>query len=461
MSRVFVPRPYQAHSIRLICEKPAVALMYEMGMGKTVVALTAIQELMYDYFEVQRVLVIAPLRVAESTWADECRAWEHLKSLRISPVLGTLRQRVAALQAEADIYTINRENVPWLVEYYRIAWPFDMVVIDESSSFKNPQAKRFKALRKVRPRIRRIVELTGTPAPNGLMDLWSQLYLLDRGERLGKTIGEYRRRWFSPGAGCGYVVYDWTPRKGADREIFAAISDICVSLRAEDYISLPPILYNVVKVKMPDEVMAAFKKLERELVLPYAETEIAASTAAVLSNKLLQMANGAVYDEDGGVAEIHQEKLEALAEIQETNKQKPMLVFYWFKHDLDRLQKRFPDARRLETAEDIRDWNEGRVSMMLVHPASAGHGLNLQHGGSLAIWFSLSWSLELYQQANKRLHRSGQEHTVVIHPLVAEGTIDEAVMAALEEKKAGQEGMLEAIRARIEEYRGEGECRTS
>lgn len=452
MPKEFVPRPYQAHSIKLICEKPAVALMLEMGMGKTVVALTAIQELMYDYFEVQRVLVIAPLRVAESTWIDECREWEHLRGLRVSPVLGTLRQRVAALKAEADIYTINRENVPWLVEFYKTAWPFDMVVIDESSSFKNPQAKRFRALKRVLPLIKRIVELTGTPAPNGLMDLWSQLYLLDRGERLGKTIGEYRSRWFSPGAGYGHVVYEWTPRKGADKDIFAAISDICFSLKAEDYISLPPILYNVVKVKLPDEARGAIRRLERELVLPYAGTEIVATTAAALSNKLLQMANGAVYDEGGATTEIHEEKLEVLAELAETNKHNPMLVFYWFRHDLARLKKRFPEARCLETAEDIKDWNAGRVMMMFVHPASAGHGLNLQHGGSLAIWFSLSWSLELYQQANKRLHRSGQEKTVVIHHLVAEGTIDEAVMSALEAKKNGQERMLEAIRAKIAEY---------
>lgn len=453
MSRVFEPRPYQTYSIGRIIETPNIALMLDMGMGKTVTTLTAIQDLLYDYFAVQKVLVIAPLHVAETTWADECGEWEHLSEMRVVPILGSLKKRVAALRKKADVYTINRENVVWLVNIYGKDWPFDMVVIDESSSFKNPQAKRFKALRKVRSKIKRLVELTGTPAPNGLMDLWSQLYLLDQGQRLGSTIGEYRRKWFRPGAGFGHVVYEWEPLKDADREIYKCISDICISMKAEDYISLPPVLYNAVKVRLPEKALESYKKLEKELVLEIEDTEIVAPTAAVLGNKLLQMANGCAYDADRNVTEFHSAKLEALEEIAESNSQKPILVFYWFKHDLVRLQRQFPDAVKLEDSESIRQWNEGKIKILLAHPASAGHGLNLQHGGSTAIWYSLTWSLELYQQANKRLHRSGQKNTVVIHHLVAKGTIDEAVMKALNAKKTGQDGLLDAIRARIQEYK--------
>ena len=452
MPETFYPRPYQEYAIGRIIDTPSLALMLDMGMGKTATTLTAVKSLLYDYFDVSKVLVIAPLHVAETTWTDECAEWEHLSGLTVSPILGNLKSRLAALERNADIYTVNRENVVWLVEYYKTAWPFDMVVIDESSSFKNPQAKRFKALRKIRPKIKRLVELTGTPAPNGLMDLWSQIYLLDRGERLGRTLGDYRRQWFTPGAGQGYVVYEWKPRKNADTEIYGKIADICVSMKAEDYISLPPVMNNIIKVPLSDEARAAYKKLERELVLPFKGSDIVASTAAVLSNKLLQLANGAVYSEDKEVVEIHAAKLEALETIADTSQHRPLLVFYWFQHDLDRLKNRFPKAVQLKTAEDIKAWNEGRIEMLLAHPASAGHGLNLQHGGSIAIWFGLSWSLELYQQANKRLHRSGQKHTVVIHHLVADGTIDEAVMAALKAKKAGQDSLLEAIKAKIKEY---------
>lgn len=452
VSKIFQPRPYQQYAVQRIVQSENVALMLDMGMGKTVAALTAIDKLMFESFDIRRVLVIAPLRVAETTWPDECRQWEHLRNLRISLVIGDLKTRKAALSCDADIYTINRENVPWLVEYYKAAWPFDMVIIDESSSFKNPQAKRFKALRKIRPRIHRVVELTGTPAPNGLMDLWSQMFLLDRGERLGKTIGEYRREWFRPGASSGHVVYEWIPCKGAHKEIYERIGDICVSMRAEDYVSLPPVLHNVVKVPLSRQSKDLYKRLERELVLPYQGTDIVATTAAVLSNKLLQMANGAAYDDEKKVVEIHSAKLEALADIVDTNELKPILVFYWFKHDLQRLRRRFPKAVPLTTADDIRDWNDGKIQMLLAHPASAGHGLNLQYGGNLVVWFSLTWSLELYQQANKRLHRSGQTQTVIIHHLVAEGTIDEAVMEALAMKRAGQDSMLEAVKAKIEEY---------
>lgn len=458
MSRHLTLRPYQQYAADLIIQKPAVGLLLDMGMGKTATTLMAVRSLLYDYFDVQNVLVIAPLRVAETTWADECQEWDELKDLTVVPVIGSLQHRLQALKTKADIHTINRENVVWLAELYGKEWPFDMVVIDESSSFKSHQSKRFRALKRVRPRIRRLVELTGTPAPNGLMDLWSQIYLLDGGQRLGKTITSYRRRWFIPAGGFGHVVYNYKLQKGAEEEIYQAISDICVSMKASDYITLPPVLYNTVKVKLPEAVKMKYKRLEKDLVLELDnDTDIVASTAAALSNKLLQMANGAAYDENGAVIEMHQAKLDALADIVEANARRPLLVFYWFKHDLERLKRAFPKARQLVSAADIRDWNEGKIEMMLVHPASAGHGLNLQKGGSLIVWFSMTWSLELYQQANKRLHRSGQQHTVVIHHLIAEGTIDEDVMRALQEKRKGQDGMLEAVKARISRIREEEE----
>lgn len=454
MPKKFIPRPYQRYAYNQIIEKPATALMLDMGMGKTAITLTAINDLLYDYFDVAKVLVIAPLRVAETTWTDECQQWNHLAGLTISPVIGTLSERVRALKTKADVYTINRENVVWLVDYYGKDWPFDMVVIDESSSFKNHQSKRFKALKRVRPVIKRLVELTGTPAPNGLMDLWSQLYLLDRGKRLGKTIGQYRRQFFKPGAGSGHIVYEWNLQKGAEQEIFNRISDICVSMKSSDYIALPEVMYNIIPVKLSTPVQREYKRLAKDLILKVNDDEIVANTAAALSGKLLQMSSGAVYDDAGHVIKIHNAKLEALEDIVSANEHKAVLVFYWFKHDLDRLKEKFPEAVQLKTAADIKAWNSGEISIMLVHPASAGHGLNLQYGGSIIVWFSLSWSLELYQQANKRLHRSGQTHTVVIHHLVAQGTIDEDVMKALQGKKVTQETMITAIKARIKEYGG-------
>ena len=454
MPKKFIPRPYQRYAYNRIIEKPATALMLDMGMGKTVITLTAINDLLYDYFDVAKVLVIAPLRVAETTWTDECQQWNHLAGLTISPVIGTLSERVRALKTKADVYTINRENVVWLVDYYGKDWPFDMVVIDESSSFKNHQSKRFKALKRVRPIIKRLVELTGTPAPNGLMDLWSQLYLLDRGKRLGKTIGQYRRQFFKPGAGSGHIVYEWNLQKGAEQEIFNRISDICVSMKSNDYIALPEVMYNIISVKLSTPVQREYKRLAKDLILKVNDDEIVANTAAALSGKLLQMSSGAVYDDAGHVIKIHNAKLEALEDIVSANEHRGILVFYWFKHDLDRLKEKFPEAVQLKTAADIKAWNSGEISIMLVHPASAGHGLNLQYGGSIIVWFSLSWSLELYQQANKRLHRSGQTHTVVIHHLVAQGTIDEDVMKALQGKKVTQETMITAIKARIKEYGG-------
>lgn len=445
-------RPYQEFACKQILEKPACALFLDMGLGKTLTTLTAIDELINDRFEVARVLIIAPLRVAETTWPDEIRKWGF--NLTFSAVIGSQEQRKAALAVDADIYTINRENVEWLCRTCREHWHFDMVVIDESSSFKNPQAKRFKALRRVRPAISRLVELTGTPTPNGLMDLWSQLYLLDRGQRLGKTIGAYRRKWFYPGSGYGHVVYDWIPKDHAHKEIYEAIRDICISMKSEDYLALPPVVKNQVRVRLPEVVKKKYKQLERDLILPLKDSDILASTAAALSNKLIQFANGFCYDENGDPAVMHEQKLDALAEIIEDNPYRSVMVFYWYKEDLAMLKERFPKAKELKTAEDITLWNQGEIPLLFVHPASAGHGLNLQQGGSLAVWYSLTWSLELYQQANKRLHRSGQEHTVILHHIIAEGTIDEDIIKALEGKREGQDGLMEAIKARLQEYGG-------
>lgn len=442
----FEPRPYQIYAIEQIINKPAVGLMLDMGLGKTVVTLTAIEKLLYDYYAIHRVLVIAPLRVAEAVWSDEIEKWYHLSSLQIQKVLGSSQRRIEALKKNADIYIINRENVPWLVEVLKSRWYFDMVIIDESSSFKNPQAKRFKALRKVRPLIKRIVELTGTPAPNGFMDLWSQMFLLDGGERLGKTIGEYRRRYFTPAASNGHIVYSWKMNPYAENEITDKIKDICVSMKSEDYLALPDVIYNVVKVKIP--CLDKYKKMERDLVLQIDSEEIAAASAGVLSNKLLQMANGFLYSEKE-LVKLHTAKIEALKELAETGKN--LLVFYWYKQDLELILGEFKEAKELKTSKEIKAWNEGRIKIMLVHPASAGHGLNLQYGGDMIVWYGLTWSLELYQQANKRLHRSGQSNKVIIHHLVAEGTIDEDVMKALENKCAGQSKMLEAIKARLEQ----------
>ena len=450
----FTPRPYQAYAIKKIVNLPAVGLLLDMGLGKTVITLSAINELINDRLEVDRVLVIAPLRVAETTWPDEIKEWSHLRHLTISVVTGTAQQCVKALKRPADIYVINRERTSWLVELYGRSWPFDMVVIDESSSFKSPQSKRFKDLRKVRPLIKRIVELTGTPTPNGLMDLWSQIYLLDMGARLGRTITWYRREFFRPGRGNGFVTYEWRLVEDGEKQIYKRIDDICVSMKSDDYLKLPDIIYNEVSVDLGKQAMSRYKELERNLVLALKNTEIAVTSAAALSNKLLQLANGSIYDEAGNSVTLHTAKIKALQDIAETNEHKNLLVMYWYKHDRDLLLKHFPEAVALRNAEDIRRWNAGRIRILLLHPASAAHGINLQKGGHIAIWYGLTWSLELYQQANKRLHRSGQSHNVIVHHLVAKGTIDEDVMMALKAKAEGQNRMLEAVKARIKAYAG-------
>lgn len=448
----FKPHQYQQYTIQRMLDQEAAGIFLDMGMGKTSCALTAAAELLHDRFEVAKVLVIAPLKVAEDTWSCETEKWDHLKYLRISKVLGTEQERKAALNTAADIYVINRENTEWLVNHYGKKWPFDFVIVDELSSFKSPKARRFRALRKVRPLIKRIIGLTGTPAPNGLIDLWPQIYLLDQGERLGKTLTGYRERYFQPGKRNKMIVYEWKPKPGADEAIHNKLSDLCVSMRSRDWLEMPERIDNVISVTLPPKARERYEQLERHLLLPLTGGDVVANTAAVLVNKLLQMANGAVYDEYGQAHELHTAKLEALDDITEVTNGKPILVFYNYRHDLVRLKAKYPKARTLETPEDIKDWNKGRIAMLLAHPASAGHGLNLQAGGHIIVWFSLIWSLELYQQANARLDRQGQLEKVIVHHLVAKGTVDENVMAVLKNKTVGQDALLEAVKARIEKY---------
>ena len=412
--------------------------------------MTAIEELIYDRFEVQRVLVIAPKRVAEDTWTREAEKWDHLH-LTISPVLGSARERTAALDRQADLYVIGRDNVIWLIELLqkrRNGWPFDMIVIDELSSFKNPQAKRFRALRKALPCTRRVVGLTGTPSPNGLMDLWAEIYLLDQGERLGRTISWYREEFFRPGMRNGYTVYKWEPRKGAQQQIEKRISDICVSMSAADYLQLPERIDNVIPVRLTDPEKQLYDQMEADQLLQLGEDEtVVALNAAAVMSKLLQIANGSVYMETGEAVRIHERKAEVLAEIADTTAE-PVLVFYSFRHDLETIRKWIPDAKTLQGPEDIAAWNRGEIRVLLAHPASVGYGLNLQEGGHVIVWYGLTWSLELYQQANARLHRQGQEKPVIVHHLIAEGTVDEQVMKALQEKDASQAALLAALKER-------------
>ena len=447
----FVPYPYQEAAIRWVLDRPASGLFLGMGMGKTVVTLTAINELLFDRLEAARVLVIAPLRVARDTWAREAAKWDHLQRLRVSVVLGDARERLAALERPADVYVINRENVPWLCETL-FDWPFDMVVIDELSSFKSVQAKRFKALRKVRGYIRRIVGLTGTPAPNGLIDLWPQIYLLDRGERLGKTVGAYRARYFTPDRANGHIVYSYRLLPGADETIQARIADICMSLRKEDYLSLPGQLYETVEITPPPALLKQYRQFEHDRIMEAmdGDGEIVALNAAALTGKLLQFANGAIYYDNGNPHLIHNLKLDALEDLIEAANGEPVLVFYAFKHDRDRIMRCIP-CRELTTSEDIDAWNRREIPVAIAHPASVGHGLNLQEGGHIIIWFGLTWSLELYQQANERLNRPGQTHVCRIYHLVLKGTHDERVLAALERKDTSQRALIDALRGTLEE----------
>ena len=531
----YEPWAYQTDATRWILEHKRCGLFLEMGLGKTVITLTAVTQLLKD-FDITRVLVIAPLRVAQTVWAEEAAKWDHLKHLKVTRVLGSRQTRLSALsgiwkdgapsarerrmslceesslslslqedrlQKEkhqnqlrstdlphsemsetsqsqtragtpdamttpttawtrsypkpiSDIYVINRENVPWLVETCAMhkEWPFDMIVIDELSSFKNPKAERFKALRRVTGLTRRIVGLTGTPSPNGLIDLWSQIYLLDRGERLGQYITKYREAYFRPGRTNGQVVFTWEPVKGAPEAIYQKLSDLCMSMTAEQYLNMPDRIDVEYPVELDSGGKRAYERLERDFVLPMVSETITAQNAAVLTGKLLQLANGAIYNEDGNYYKIHDAKLDALEDLIEAANGQPVLVYYSFKHDADRILERFPDARMLITAKDVSDWNAGQVPLMIAHPASAGHGLNLQAGGHILIWFGLTWSLELYQQANARLYRQGQPHPVTVYHVITKGTVDEDVLKVLTKKASRQDALIDALKARIDKYAG-------
>lgn len=454
----FNPHAYQQHCIDKIIDIKKIGLFLDMGLGKTVTTLTAVRELKYNRFQVRKVLVIAPKKVAEGTWTKEKDKWEHTKLLRISPVLGSLTKRIRALNTPADIYITNRENVVWLVDYYRNSWPFDMVVVDESSSFKSHTAKRFKALASVGGHIDRLVELTGTPSPNGLNDLWAQVFLLDGGERLGKKYTQFRERYFDPGDRGNNVIYNYRVKPGSEGSILDKISDICISMKAEDYLQLPDVTYHEIPVELDAKSAKAYQELEREMVLELPEEDdISVTSAAALSNKLLQLANGAVYDEDRNVHEIHNCKLEAFMELVESLQGKPALVFYNYQHDRDRLlsalSKTGLRVRELKTPKDEDDWNRRTVDILLAHPASAAYGLNLQDGGNHVIWFGLTWNYELYTQANKRLHRQGQTEKVIIHHLIGTGTRDEDVMQALSKKDNVQNWVMQSLKARIEKVR--------
>lgn len=444
----FVPHEYQKYATKFIEENDISALLLDMGLGKSVITLTAIRNLIIKG-EVGRVLVISPLRVARSTWPDEIAKWDHLNDLTYSVAVGTEKERLEALRKNVEIVIINRENVDWLVNKSGYRFNFDMIVIDELSSFKSYSAKRFKALLKVRPYVERIVGLTGTPSSNGLMDLWAEYRLLDFGERLGRYITRYRLKYFTPDKRSATVIFSYKLLPGAEDEIYNAISDITISMKAKDYLKMPDLIINEVTVDLDPTERRTYETLRKEMVVQISEQEeIDAVNAASLSGKLLQMANGAVYDEDKRVLRIHDKKLDALEDLIEAANGKPVLIAYWYKHDLERIKERF-NVREILNDQDIRDWNNGKIDVAVIHPASAGHGLNLQQGGSTMIWFGLTWSLELYEQANARLYRQGQNETVVIHHIITKGTIDEDVMLALKRKEKMQSALIDAVKARL------------
>ena len=451
----FVPHGYQRYAIERIITDEKVGLFLSMGLGKTVITLSAVNDLRFNRWAVSRVLVIAPKKVAEATWMNEAQKWDHLQHLRIVPVLGPLQRRIKALEEPGDIWVINRENVPWLVDHLRNAWPFDMVILDESSSFKNPQAKRFRALRSVLPRIRRLVELTGTPAPNGLEDLWAQIFLLDGGERLGKTISSYRDAYFTQDRSYpGQTYRTYSPQPGADVRVREAIADICVSMKAEDYLELPDFIEDVVPVVLDEQARKAYDKMERDMLLEVDEQTVTAGSAAVLNGKLLQLCSGAVYDSEGTVVPVHSCKVEAFLEVIEQLHGEHALVFYWYQHERDRLTEALAKTglrvRVYGGAQDEQDWNAGEIDVLLAHPASCAYGLNLQQGGRHEVWYGFpNWALELYQQANARLYRQGQERPVISHLLVVQHGMDEAVVAALHSKGDMQEALMEELKAKV------------
>ena len=447
----YTPHKYQQLAERHIYQTPRCGLFLEMGLGKTVVTLTAINNLIYDSFEISKALVIAPLRVAEDTWSRESEKWDHLKHLRISKILGTPKQRRKAIAADADIYIVNRENVVWLCnELSQIGdgWDFDAVIIDELSSFKSPKAQRFKALRKYITRSSRVIGLTGTPAPNGLIDLWSQIYLLDGGERLGKTVTGFRERYFVPNQRNQTTIFNYKPKPEAEENINEKISDICISMKADDWLEMPERIDSIQTVKLSEKEMAAYEKFEKDAYLQFLEGEVTATSAAALTGKLLQYSNGAMYLPAGGYVKTSEKKLDMLEELVEAANGKPVLCFYSFRHDLERIREKFPKARKLESSKDITDWNNGEIPMLLAHPAGAGHGLNLQAGGHIIVWFGLTWSLELYQQANARLYRQGQQEAVIVHHLITEGTMDSHVLESLQGKKDVQDDLMEALKVK-------------
>ncbi|XBG77565.1 DEAD/DEAH box helicase [Enterococcus cecorum] len=442
------PHEYQTYATNFILEHPVAAVLLEMGLGKSVITLTAIYELMLNRFEVQKVLVIAPLRVARDTWYAEIEKWEHLTGLTYSVAIGTEAERLAALRSPAHLYLINRENVDWLITKSGVPFDFDMVVIDELSSFKSHTAKRFKSLLKVRPTVKRMVGLTGTPSSNGLMDLWAEFRILDMGQRLGRYITHYRNNFFVPDKRNQQMIFSYKPRAGAEDAIYRLISDITISMKSADFLKMPECIINEVPVALSEKEWSVYQALKEDMVVDLKDEEIDAVNAAVLSGKLLQMANGAVYNEEKDIIHIHDRKLDALEDLIEGANGKPVLVAYWYNHDLQRIKERF-SVREIKTSQDIKDWNNSDIPVAVIHPASAGHGLNIQFGGSTIIWFGLTWSLELYQQTNARLWRQGQKSTVVIHHIIAKDTIDEDVMKALRKKEKIQSALIDSVKARI------------
>ncbi|QDX62234.1 DEAD/DEAH box helicase [Staphylococcus pseudintermedius] len=447
----FIPHDYQKYSIDKIIENKKYGLFLDMGLGKTVSTLTAFSDL--QLLDTNKMLVIAPLNVAKDTWADEIDKWEHLKHLRVSKVLGSPKQRIAALNKEADIYVTNKENTKWLCDQYKKDWPFDMVVIDELSTFKNPSSQRFKAIRKKLPLMKRFVGLTGTPSPNSLLDLWAQVYLIDRGERLETSFSRYRERFFKPTHQISDHVFNWELRGGSEEKIYELIEDVCLSMKASDYLDMPERIDTVHSVNLSSKERKLYDELEKHYILESEEDgTIVAQSGASLSQKLLQLSNGAVYTDDESVRHLHDRKLDKLEEIIEESQGQPLLVFYNFKHDKERIMERFDEVVTLDDESYKDRWIEGKVKILLAHPASAGHGLNLQKGGHIIVWFGLTWSLELYQQANARLYRQGQTHTTIIHHIMTDNTIDQKVYQALQNKELTQEDLMQAIKARIKQY---------
>lgn len=444
----YVAHNYQNYAKDFILAHKVSALFLDCGLGKTITTLTAINELMYDSFEISKVLIIAPLRVAQSTWKEEIEKWDHLNLLRYSIAVGDEKERLKALKQKSDIYIINRENVDWLVTKSGIDINFDMLIIDELSSFKSHTSKRFKSLLKIRPYFERVVGLTGTPSSNGLMDLWAEFRVLDLGERLGRYITHYRNKYFLPDKRNGAVIFSYKPQPNAEERIYRRLADITISMKSTEYLKMPELILNELEINLDEEDQIKYKKFKKEMVMTIQEKEIDAINAASLLNKLIQLANGSIYDEDKKFYEVHNKKLDKLEEIIESANGKPVLVAYWFKADKERIEKRFK-VREIKTADDIKQWNMGMINLALIHPASAGHGLNLQSGGSTLVWFSLIWSLELYQQTNARLYRQGQKDTVVIHHLITKNTIDEDIMKSLKRKDKTQEALMNAVKARI------------